>query len=85
MLFERTAISRKPEETIYNELKQLRDKGEMSVDLFLKDPYMLDFLQLKETYNENDLESAILVELQQFILEFGNNFAFLARQKTDYH
>ncbi|MES2732760.1 MAG: hypothetical protein V4714_13470 [Bacteroidota bacterium] len=40
----------------------------MSVDLFLKDHYMLDFLGLKEVYNEQELESAILVELQQFIL-----------------
>lgn len=81
MLFERTAISKKPEETIYNDLKKLRDEKEMSIDLFLKDPYMLDFLGLKDTYNEGDLEAAILVELQQFILEFGNDFAFLARQK----
>lgn len=81
MLFERTAISKKPEETIYNDLKKLREEKEMSIDLFLKDPYMLDFLGLKDTYNESDLEAAILVELQQFILEFGNDFAFMARQK----
>jgi predicted nuclease of restriction endonuclease-like (RecB) superfamily len=81
MLFERTAISKKPEETIYNDLKKLRVEKEMSIDLFLKDPYMLDFLGLKDTFNENDLEAAILVELQKFILEFGNDFAFMARQK----
>ena len=81
MLFERTAISKKPEETIYNDLKKLRDEKEMSVDLFLKDPYILDFLGLKDTYSEQDLESTILIELQQFILEFGSDFAFLARQK----
>ena len=81
MLFERTAISKKPEETIYNDLKQLRETKEMSVDLFLKDPYMLDFLGLKDTYSEKDLETSILAELQRFILEFGNDFAFLARQK----
>jgi len=81
MLFERTAISQKGEETIYNDLKKLRDDKEMSVELFLKDPYMLDFLGLNQVYNEQELESAILVELQQFILEFGNDFAFMARQK----
>lgn len=81
MLFERTAISKLPEKTIVNDLKQLREKKEMSVNLFVKDPYVLDFLGLKDTFSENDLESAILVELQQFILEFGNDFAFLARQK----
>jgi predicted nuclease of restriction endonuclease-like (RecB) superfamily len=81
MLFERTAISKKPEETIYNDLKQLREDKEMSVDLFLKDPYMLDFLGLENAYAEKDLETAILVKLQHFILEFGSDFAFLARQK----
>ena len=81
MLFERTAISKLPEKTIVNDLKQLREKKEMSVNLFVKDPYVLDFLGLKDTFSEYDLELAILVELQQFILEFGNDFAFLARQK----
>lgn len=81
MLFERTAISEKGEETIYNDLKMLREQKTMSVELFLKDPYMLDFLGLNQVYNEQELESAILVELQQFILEFGNDFAFMARQK----
>ncbi len=81
MLFERTAISKKPEDTIYYDLKKLREEKEMSVELFLKDPYMLDFLGLKDTYNEADLETSILVELQQFILEFGSDFSFLARQK----
>ena len=81
MLFERTVISRKPDETIYNDLKKLRNEKEMSVDLFLKDPYILDFLGLENTYSEYDLEATILVELQSFILEFGNDFAFMARQK----
>ncbi len=81
MLFERSAISKKPADTIYNDLKALREQKAMSVDLFLRDPYVLDFLALKEVFTEQELESAILVELQQFILEFGSDFAFLARQK----
>lgn len=81
MLFERTAISKKPADTIYHDLKQLREARAMSVDLFLKDPYMLDFLGLENTYAEKDLETAILVKLQHFILEFCSDFAFLARQK----
>ena len=80
MLFERTAISKKPDITIKNDLKLL-EKGEMSEDLFLKDPYILDFLELKDTYSEKDIESSILNELEKFILEFGNDFAFLSRQK----
>ena len=46
-----------------------------------KDPYMLDFLNLKNTYLENDLEKAILLELEAFILELGKGFAFMERQK----
>ena len=46
-----------------------------------KDPYFLDFLGLKEGYLENDLESAILKELELFILELGKGFAFVERQK----
>lgn len=81
MLYERTAISKKPEETISNELAELRDERKMSIDMFYRDPYMLDFLGLKDTYSEKDLENAILSELEKFILEMGNDFAFLARQK----
>jgi predicted nuclease of restriction endonuclease-like (RecB) superfamily len=46
-----------------------------------KDPYFLDFLGLKEGYLENDIESAILKELEIFILELGKGFTFVARQK----
>lgn len=81
MLYERTAISRKPEETIRREIKSLREKGRLSPDLTFRDPYLLDFLGLADTYAEKDLESAIVAELQRFIIEMGNDFAFLARQK----
>jgi predicted nuclease of restriction endonuclease-like (RecB) superfamily len=46
-----------------------------------KDPYLFDFLGLKSDYLENDLETAILRELENFILEFGKGFAFVERQK----
>lgn len=46
-----------------------------------KDPYFLDFLGLKNGYLENDLESALLKELELFILELGKGFAFVERQK----
>ena len=80
-LFERTAISKKPEQTIINDLKMLNKENKMTTDMFFRDPYILDFLDLKDVYNEKDLETAILNELQKFILEMGNDFAFLARQK----
>ncbi len=81
MLFERTAISKKPEETIKQDLKLLKDEQKLSPDLVFRDPYFLDFLGLKDTYSEKDLESAIIAELQRFIIEMGSDFAFLARQK----
>ena len=81
MLFERTAISRLPEQTIMNDLALLKRENKMTTDLFFRDPYVLDFLGLKDTYSEKDLESAILHELEKFILEMGIDFAFMARQK----
>lgn len=81
MLFERTLISKKPDETIINDLAMLKNEKRMSTDLFFRDPYVLDFLGLNDTYSEKDFESAILAELEKFILEMGIDFAFLARQK----
>jgi len=80
-MFERTAISKKPEQTIINDLELLRNKGKMTTDLFFRDPYNLDFLNLKDTYSEKDLESAIIVEIEKFVLEMGTDFGFLSRQK----
>lgn len=50
MMYERTSISKKPEETIVNDLKLLREENKMTPDLFFKDPYVLDFLGLEDTY-----------------------------------
>ena len=91
MLFERTAISKMPELTIQNDLKKLRTTKEISLPLIFKDPYLLNFLGLADTYSEKDLEQTIVYQLQLFILELGNDFAFMARQKritvddTDYY
>jgi predicted nuclease of restriction endonuclease-like (RecB) superfamily len=81
MLFERTAISRKPEDTIQRDIAALREQGSLSPDLAFRDPYVLDFLGLADSYAEKDLESAIVAELQRFIIELGSDFAFMARQK----
>ena len=81
MLFERTALSKKPEGLIRKELSALRAKGELSPALVFRDPYMLDFLELADTYSEKDLESAILREIERFLLELGTGFAFVERQK----
>ncbi|WP_323001898.1 PDDEXK nuclease domain-containing protein [Denitromonas sp.] len=81
MLYERSAISKKPEETIRHELALLRQTQTPSPDLLLKDPYVLDFLGLNDRYLEKDLEDAILRDMEQFLLELGAGFSFVARQK----
>ena len=79
--FERTALSRKPAKLAAMELKQLRAEDKLTPDLVFRDPYLLDFLGLKDTYAEKDLEAAILREIEAFILELGVGFAFVERQK----
>ena len=53
----------------------------MTPDLVFRSPYILDFLNLKDTYQEKDLETAIISEIQWFILELGKGFTFVERQK----
>ena len=81
MLFERTAISQKPEELARKELQTLREEDQLSPDLVFRNPYVLDFLGLKDIFLEKDLEQAILDKLEHFLLELGRGFAFLERQK----
>lgn len=81
MLYERTALSRKPDELARLEIAALHAKGEVGPALVLKDPYILDFLELKDHYLERDFEDAILRELELFLLELGAGFSFVSRQK----
>jgi len=81
MPFERTAISRKPAELARQELDALREEDKLSPDMVFRDPYLLDFLGPKDAYSEKDLQSAILREMESFILELGVGFSFVARQK----
>jgi predicted nuclease of restriction endonuclease-like (RecB) superfamily len=81
MLYERTALSKKPEKLIRQELQQLQTQKKFTENIVFRDNYLLDFLDLKDVYSEKDLETAIIVELQKFIIEIGNDFAFLSRQK----
>ena len=80
MLYERTAISKIPEELAKEELTALREEDKLTPDLIFRDPYILDFIGLKDRYLEKDLEDAILRELETFLLELGTGFAFLGRQ-----
>ncbi|GIZ15701.1 PDDEXK nuclease domain-containing protein [Capnocytophaga catalasegens] len=81
LLYERTTISKKPDELARKELDLLKNEQKMSPNLVFRDPYVLDFLELKDVFSEKDLEESIVVELQKFIIELGSDFAFLARQK----
>ena len=81
MLYERTAISKKPDKLIRQELAALREEDKLTPELVFRDPYVLDFLGLKDTYAEKDVEAAILREIESFMLELGVGFAFLERQK----
>ncbi len=81
MLYERTAISGKPDEFIKKELSTLRNDNVMSPDLVFKSPYFLEFTGLKGFYSEKSLEDCLVAHLEQFIIELGNGFSFVARQK----
>jgi len=81
LLYERTALSKKPDEVIALDIAALRDEDRMTPDLVFRDPYFLDFLGLTGSFVEKDVEQAILRELEAFILELGSDFAFVARQK----
>ena len=81
MLYERTAIASKPDELVKKELSSLRDDNVMSPDLVFKSPYFLEFTGLTGMYSEKDLEDSLVAHLEQFIIELGNGFSFVARQK----
>jgi predicted nuclease of restriction endonuclease-like (RecB) superfamily len=81
MLYERTALSKKPAELAKKELADLREEDKLTPDLVFRDPYLLDFLGLKDAYGEKDVETAILREMEAFILELGVGFTFVERQK----
>ncbi len=91
MLFERTGLSKRPADVAKGELMKLRESDKLTPDLVFRDPYFLDFLDLRGAYSEKDLEGAILRELERFLVELGTDFTFVARQKRmrlgnkDYH
>ena len=76
----RRQISRKAYERREIADSQLTEVSAVPFNMF-KDPYLLDVLGLKDNYLEADLEKAIIAEIESFILEFGNGFSFVARQK----
>ena len=81
LLYERTAVAKKPDVLIAMDIAALRDEDRLTPDMVFRDPYFLDFLGLTGYHVEKDVEEAILLELEAFILELGTDFAFVARQK----
>ncbi len=81
MLYERTAISQQPEEVIKDSLSLVKSEDKLIPTLLLQDPYVIDFLNIPQNYNESELETAILDQIGTFLLELGVGFCFVARQK----
>jgi predicted nuclease of restriction endonuclease-like (RecB) superfamily len=77
--YERTALSR-DKAALLGESDQSRAGDSLTPDEEIKDPYVLEFLGLKDEYSESDLEDALLGKLQTFLLELGGDFAFVGRQ-----
>lgn len=90
-LYQRTAISRKPDELIKQELDAAKTNNQLLPDLVFRSSYFLDILGLPDIFSEKDLESAIITQIEAFIRELGSDFTFVARQKritvdaTDYY
>ena len=90
-LYQRTAISQKPEELIRLELEQTKETQQLNPDLVFRSTYFLDMLGLPDTFSEQELETAIVSQIEDFLREFGADFTFVARQKritvdaVDYH
>lgn len=81
MLYERTLISNKPSELIREELKALRNEKRLSPEMVFKSPYFLEFTGLRGSYSEESLEETLISHIEQFLLELGDGFTFVARQK----
>ena len=76
-LYERTALSRRPEEVIRQTLGETEEKQMLVPDLVFRSSYFLDALGLPDSFSEKDLESAIIAQMQEFLNEMGTDFAFL--------
>jgi predicted nuclease of restriction endonuclease-like (RecB) superfamily len=78
LLYERVALSRKPDELLATIPTGESDAAARDV---FKDPYLLDFLDLADTFSERDLETALIRNIEKFLLELGTDFCFMGRQK----
>jgi predicted nuclease of restriction endonuclease-like (RecB) superfamily len=81
MLYERTMVSKQSEHHIRTELENIRTTDRVTPLMVFRDPYVLQFLGLDDQHVEKDLEDAILRDIESFLIELGDGFAFLGRQK----
>jgi predicted nuclease of restriction endonuclease-like (RecB) superfamily len=78
--YERTALS-KNKAAMLTKGAVAKPEDVVTADEAIKDPYVLEFLNLKDEYSESDLEQALIQRLEEFLLELGSDFAFIGRQK----
>lgn len=78
--YERTALSRN-KAAMLKKGEQPLSEDTVTPEEEIKDPFVLEFLGLKDEYSENDLEEAIIHQLEHFLLELGGDFAFIGRQR----
>ncbi len=78
--YERTALS-KNKAAMLTEGQQAQPDDTVLPEEALKDPYVLEFLDLKDEYSETDLEEALIRRLETFLLELGGDFCFMGRQR----
>lgn len=81
LLYERTALSKKPESIIQAQLDKLKSTDEMTPELTFKEPYFINFIGANDYHSEEELENLILNNITDFLQELGNDFCFVARQK----
>ena len=78
--YERTLLSKNKSAMLKKGAKPFPE-DKVTAEEEIKDPYILEFLNLKDEYSENDLEEALIFHLEKFLLELGGDFAFIGRQK----
>jgi predicted nuclease of restriction endonuclease-like (RecB) superfamily len=78
--YERTALSRNKAAMLRKGAKP-KPEDAVTPDEEIRDPLVLEFLDLKDEYSETDLESALVRHLESFLLELGGDFCFVARQR----
>ena len=80
LFYERTALSRNKAKMLTKGASAKREDG-ITPEEEIKDPYILEFLGLKDEYSESDIEEALILHLERFLLELGGDFAFVGRQR----